>query len=165
MIEIDNKQITIKITEEINKTIINAIEQTLIYENFHKPFDVSVLITDNIGIQRINLEFRHIDKSTDVLSFPMQSYIKGHYENEDFETSFEDINPETGAILLGDIVISSEKAFTQAEEYGHSIFREIAFLTVHSVLHLLGYDHEVEEDRFIMRNKEEEVLNIMQLFR
>jgi probable rRNA maturation factor len=165
MIEIDNKQIAIQITEEINKTIKNAIEEALKYENFLKPYEVSVLITDNTGIQEINSEFRHINKATDVLSFPMLNNEHGSYKNGEIETSFEDINPESGEILLGDIVISIEKAYSQAEEYGHSTLRELAFLTVHSVLHLLGYDHEFDEDRIIMRNKEEEILDTMKLSR
>jgi probable rRNA maturation factor len=88
-----------------------------------------------------------------------------NYKNGVPGTDFEDTNPENGAVLLGDIVISMEMAYSQADEYGHSIHREIAFLTVHSVLHLLGYDHEIDEDRFIMRNKEEEILKAMKLFR
>lgn len=165
MIEIDNRQNIIEITDNINLTIKNAIEYALRYENFAKPYEVSVVITDNLGIQAINLEFRHIDSSTDVLSFPMLDYDDNYYENGIIEASFEDTNPESGEIVLGDIVISIEKALTQAEEYGHSILREIAFLTVHSVLHLLGYDHEIDEDRLIMRSKEEEILNMMKLFR
>jgi probable rRNA maturation factor len=165
MIEIENRQNSIDITEEINNTISDAIEEALLYEKFQDPFDISVIITDNPGIKAINLEFRNIDRETDVLSFPLLNYEDGPYEYDKFEASDEDINPENGAVLLGDIVISIEKAYSQAAEYGHSFSREIAFLVVHSVLHLLGYDHEIEEDKVIMRNKEENILNTMMLFR
>lgn len=165
MIEIDNRQNKMKISEDINTIINSAIDFALKYEGFTRPYEVSVVITDNDGIKNINWEFRKINKETDVLSFPMLEYGEGHYEGFDTESDFRDTNPETGEVILGDIVISIEKAFTQASEYGHSIMREVAFLTVHSVLHLLGYDHELNEDRLIMRKKEEDILSMMKLFR
>lgn len=108
-------------------------------------FEVSVLITDNEKIHQINKEFRGVDKPTDVLSFPMDS--------------------EGEAAMLGDIVISLETALVQAEEYGHSLEREISFLTVHSMMHLFGYDHENEADRARMREMEEKVLGVLNLAR
>ncbi len=105
--------------------------------------EVSVLITDNAGIRELNRTYRQIDRETDVLSFPM----------------------EDDGLLLGDIVLSLEKAYAQAEEYGHSPAREMGFLTVHSMLHLYGYDHMEEEERVEMRRMEEKILAAMGLHR
>ena len=116
-------------------------------ENFGADAEVSVRFVDNETIKELNSQYRNIDRETDVLSFPLG-------ENGEY-----DVNLDTGAKLLGDIVISVEKAIEQADTYNHSLQREIGFLTVHSMLHLLGYDHEcggLEQDR--MRSKEEEVL-------
>lgn len=155
MIEFDNRQDKIEFSDDIKNIIEKSIDFSLKYENFLKEYEVSVVITDNEGIKEINKQFRNIDKETDVLSFPMLD----NKVIDDFD--FEDINPLTGEVILGDIVISLEKAKSQANEYGHSFEREIAFLTVHSTLHLLGYDHEKDEDRIIMRNKEESILENM----
>lgn len=126
----------------------------LINELFDGPAEVSVTFTDDVHIRELNKQYRDIDKSTDVLSFPLG-------ENGEY-----DINHDTGAKILGDIVISIDHAEAQAEEYGHSLQREIGFLTVHSMLHLLGYDHVnggLEEVR--MREKEETVLTKLGLKR
>lgn len=120
-------------------------------------FEVSVLITDDDGIHELNREFRGIDRKTDVLSFPMLEY-------ESEEKPKEDMLPG-GENILGDIVISLETAVSQAEEYGHSVLREISFLTVHSMLHLFGYDHETDKDRQKMRDREEYFLNKLGLVR
>lgn len=129
----------------------NAVLQE---EGFEEKAEVSVRFVDNEIIHELNSQFRNIDRPTDVLSFPL---------GEDGEY---DVNYDTGALLLGDIVISVERAMEQAEEYNHSLQREIGFLTVHSMLHLLGYDHEnggLEEVR--MREKEETVLTQLGLKR
>ncbi len=121
---------------------------------YEPGFEVSVLITDNDEIKILNSQHRQIDKETDVLSFPMIEFDKdGNMPEGVFENQ------------LGDIVISLEKAFAQAEEYGHLPKREVAFLTVHSMLHLFGFDHIEEEDRLKMRKAEEEILNIMGVVR
>ncbi len=129
----------------------------------HIPFDaeVSICFTDNEEIRQINYEQRGIDKATDVLSFPMLELIPG----EEYQVGPEDLDPETGRVYLGDIVISSERAEEQAKEYGHSIERETAFLAIHSLLHLLGYDHMEEEERQVMRKHEEAVLTALSLTR
>ena len=134
------------------KIIRDIIPAALDYEECPYEAEVNVILTDNEAIREINREQRDIDAPTDVLSFPLGD--NGVYDE----------NPETGAIMLGDIVISLEKALRQAEEFGHSTEREVAFLTVHSMHHLLGYDHENggEEER-IMRMKEEQVLEKMGL--
>lgn len=165
MIEFDNRQEKIDFSESIKGLIFEAVEASLKYEGFREEYELSVVITDNVGIREINREFRDIDRETDVLSFPMLEFEEGYSEEGEFEIDFEDKNPETGAVVLGDIVLSLEKAATQSREYGHSIEREVGFLIVHSCLHLLGYDHENGEDRNIMREKEEKILIEMGLTR
>ncbi len=124
-----------------------VIEETLKYENFTDNIEISVTIVTSDEIQKINSKFRNIDNPTDVLSFPMIDFVRG--ETPDFSET----------IILGDIIINIEKAISQAEEYGHSIERELGFLTTHSMLHLLGYDHMEAEEEKIMFEKQEEILN------
>jgi probable rRNA maturation factor len=144
-----NQQDKYKITMKLRALIKKAISATLLQEGFESPAEVSVSFVDNEEIHRLNLEYRGKDKPTDVLSFPM-------WEKEELE---DGTALDGHAVTLGDIIISAEKARAQAEEYGHSIEREITFLSVHSTLHLLGYDHEVsEEDEKYMNKKQEEVL-------
>ncbi|MCR5324743.1 MAG: rRNA maturation RNase YbeY [Lachnospiraceae bacterium] len=127
--------------------------------------EINLTITDNSEIQQINKEFRDIDKPTDVLSFPMVDYE----EPLDFSIAEESpgdyFNPETGELLLGDIVISAEKVIAQAEEYGHGILREYCFLIVHSMLHLFGYDHIEEEDRVKMEALQKEIMDAAGIYR
>ena len=117
----------------------------------HFPYEVQVnlLLTMNDEIHEMNRDFRNIDRATDVLSFPMLEYeTPGDFSH--FESEEDCFDSETGELLLGDIVISKEKVIAQAEEYGHSVKREYAFLIAHSVLHLSGYDHMEEEERIEM---------------
>ena len=133
----------------VRRSVIAALE----YEGFYNDAEVSVTFTDNEGIRRINSEFRGIDKPTDVLSFPLT----------DFEGGDEPPTDEP-LISLGDIVISLERAREQAEEFGHSFERECAFLCVHSMLHLLGYDHvNSDEEDAEMRRRQSEILESMGL--
>ncbi|MGN0534209.1 MAG: rRNA maturation RNase YbeY [Eubacterium sp.] len=144
---ISNKQKAVKVPTGIRLLIRRCCHAVLELENFEGSAEVSVTFVDNEQIRKLNAQHRNIDKATDVLSFPLG-------ENGEY-----DINMDTGAKLLGDIVISVEKAVEQAELYNHPLQREIGFLTVHSMLHLLGYDHEkggLEEVH--MREKEETVL-------
>ncbi|HHW46532.1 MAG TPA: rRNA maturation RNase YbeY [Clostridiales bacterium] len=144
---ITDKQKEIKIPSGIRMLIRRACNAVLKLENFEGPAEINVTFVDDEEIRQLNHKYRNIDASTDVLSFPMGK--DGQY----------DINPETGLKMLGEVVISIPHAVSQANEYGHSLQREIAFLTVHSVLHLLGYDHSnggIEAVR--MREKEETVL-------
>ena len=142
-----------------DREIIEAVvKEALDSENC--PYDISlnVLLTNNEAILEINKEQRGMDLPTDVLSFPMIEYSSP----ADFslvEDCVEDyFHPETGELLLGDIVISVDKVLEQAENYGHSIKRELAFLTAHSMLHLFGYDHMQEEERVIMEQKQRAIL-------
>ncbi len=130
-------------------------------EGITDPCQINILITDDEGIREYNRKFRNIDSATDVLSFPAQELEPGK-----FDPSLLEKDPETDTLLLGDMVISYERAERQAEEYGHSVARELAYLTVHSVLHLLGYDHMDEEtDKPLMRSKEEKILSSINMTR
>lgn len=144
---IQNTQKTVKIPTGIKILIRRSCNAVLAIEEFEEPCEVSVTFVDNEQIAVLNGDFRNKPQPTDVLSFPLG------------EDDTYDVNQETGAILLGDIVISLEKAMEQADLYGHSLQREVAFLTVHSMYHLLGYDHENGgREAQIMREKEEKVL-------
>jgi len=137
----------------IRQMVVAALD----YENCPYEAEVSVTVVDDKEIQEINKTYRNIDKATDVLSFPMYEYEKAaDFDNLD-DSAF---NPESGELLLGDIVISAEKVTAQAKEYGHSKEREFAFLLVHSMLHLLGYDHMEEEERLVMESKQKEILEL-----
>ena len=152
MIYFLNDQNKYAITYKLKILIRRAIEASLAYEGFSNNAQVSLTFTDNDGIRKLNREFRKIDKATDVLSFPLTDYEATEFAIDEPETS------------LGDIVISLEKAQEQAVEFGHSFEREVAFLTVHSMLHLLGYDHvNSEEEDLDMRRRQREILESMGL--
>ena len=144
----ENSQETFKITYKLKMLIRRAILETLRYEKMSGPFEVSVTFTDNDGIHELNRTYRNIDRPTDVLSFPQINYDLG----------------EVAEGMIGDIVLSLERAREQAEDFGHSFERECAFLSVHSTLHLLGYDHELsDEDDADMRVRQSAVMEIMGL--
>lgn len=134
-----------------------VIEAALDYERCPYEATVSLLLTMNNEIQEMNRNFREIDRATDVLSFPMIAYEEaGTFDFlEEDDSAFD---PESGELVLGDIVISKERVIAQAEEYGHSIRREYAFLIAHSMLHLMGYDHMEEEERAVMEQKQRDIL-------
>lgn len=135
-----------------------VIEAALDYENCPYECEINVILTDNVGIHQINSECREIDRPTDVLSFPMAEYeIPGNFEQLEEEQP-ECFHPESGELMLGDIIISLDKVKEQAESYGHSAKREYAFLLAHSMLHLMGYDHMVEAEETVMFQKQEEIL-------
>lgn len=151
---ISNDQKTVKIPTGIRLLVRRCCNAVLTLEKFDGAAEVSVKFVDNHQIRELNNTYRDKDSETDVLSFPLG------------ENGVYDVNHDTGAKLLGDIVISVEKAYEQAEQFGHSLQREIAFLTVHSMLHLLGYDHEVGGMEAVhMREKEETALTQLGLKR
>ncbi len=117
---------------------------------------LTVTVTDNETIRQVNREQRDIDKPTDVLSFPMLFYQEPEVLAEPLQEY--DYDPETGLVVLGDLMLSHEKIKEQAEEYGHTYQRELCYLTLHGLLHLFGYDHMVEEDKAVMRAREKEIL-------
>ena len=148
--------------EDIIKSVIN---ESIDYEKCPYEAEVNVILTDNNEIHQINKEHRAVDSPTDVLSFPMVDY-ENPSDFEGIEDKAEDyFNPDTGELMLGDIVISVEKVIEQAQEYGHSIKRELAFLVAHSMMHLFGYDHMVPEEAAVMEAKQNEVLNNLNIFR
>lgn len=140
------------------------IEAALDYVNCPYEAEVNLLLTMNNEIHEMNRQFREIDRPTDVLSFPMVSYEEAG-EFDFLEEADEYFHPESGELMLGDIVISKEKVIEQAKEYGHSIEREYAFLIAHSMLHLFGYDHMEEEERVVMEEKQKEILELLKILR
>ena len=152
-ISVINRQSAVKLHGELRPLIRRCCAGVLLLENLHGSYEISVLLTDDAGIRKLNAQFRQKDTPTDVLSFPLA------------DDSGSPVNPESGQILLGDIVISVERAVAQAEQNGHSFDREMGYLTVHSMLHLLGYDHMNESEKKIMRQKEEAALESVHLTR
>ncbi len=145
---IKNNQNEVKVPVGLRLLIRRCCQAVLTTEKFDKDAEVSVSFVSNAEIKNLNKIYREKDSVTDVLSFPLTS-----------QDGSVEINQDTGAVLLGDVVISLETAVKQAASYGHSLEREVGFLTVHSMLHLLGYDHETSMlDQRIMREKEESVL-------
>lgn len=127
--------------------------------------EVNVLLTDNASIHEINKANRGVDAATDVLSFPFAEYAApGNFDALE-ETQPEVFHPDTGELMLGDIVISVERVISQAEEFGHSAERELGFLTAHSVLHLCGFDHMEDEDRTAMESRQREVMDALKIYR
>ena len=150
MIYFCNDQDTFPITYKLKMLVREAVVASLKYEGFEHRAEISLTFTDNAGIRTLNRDFRNIDKETDVLSFPLTDYSGTALPIDEINTS------------LGDIVISLERADEQAKEFGHSFEREVAFLTVHSMLHLLGYDHvNSEEEDAEMRRRQREILEGM----
>lgn len=140
----------LELAEEVAEAVLDL--EACPYES-----QVELLLTMNREIHEMNLEFRGIDRATDVLSFPMIDYEEaGTFDHLEENDSYFD--PESGELMLGNIVISKEKVMEQAEEYGHSVKREYAFLIAHSMLHLLGYDHMEENEREVMEKKQRQVL-------
>ena len=135
----------------------NVIEAALEYENCPYEAEISVLLTTDEEIRKLNRSARGLDRPTDVLSFPMLEYDRpGDFSHaEEDESCF---NPDTGELILGDIMISVPKLKEQAEAYGHSQLREYAFLIAHSLLHLMGYDHMEPEEAALMESRQREIL-------
>ena len=150
----ENEQEKLPLTYKLKMLVRGAVEATLDLENYQNTAEVSITFTDNENIHKLNAKYRGVDRPTDVLSFPLF----------DYEGTSEEPPVDEMMNMLGDIVISLERAAEQAEEFGHSFEREGAFLTAHSMLHLLGYDHELgeEEDRE-MREKQNAVMDMLGL--
>lgn len=148
----------IKFLFDSEKLIKDVVIKTLEFESFPYEAEVNILITDDENIRKTNMEFREIDKETDVLSFPSVDFTSPSDFSVIEEHPIYYINPENDEVILGDILISAQRVKEQAKEYGHSETREFGFLIVHSMLHLLGYDHIDEEERKIMERKQEEIL-------
>lgn len=159
------EEVTVPFDFEYESLAKEVISFTLDHENFPYESEVNLTLTDNDGIHEINKMYRQIDRPTDVLSFPMLSYeAAGDFSKleDDYDDNF---NPDTGEIMLGDIVISVDKVLEQAESYGHTPRREYAFLIVHSMLHLFGYDHMTPEETVQMEAKQRQILEEMNITR
>lgn len=141
---ISNLQEKINFDQKMEQLIERVVNKTLEEKGLTKDGEVSIALVDNLYIQELNNKYRQLDKPTDVLSFPMDG-----------------VDEEADYLVLGDIIISLEKALEQAEDYGHSLEREVAFLTVHGMLHLLGYDHEEEAERNLMENEQKAILDLL----
>ncbi len=144
----NNRQEKIEITNKYKESVQLAASMCLEIENMNDNVEISISFVTNDEIKELNKIYRNVNKETDVLSFPM-----------------DDDEEQDGTIILGDIVISSEKIVEQAKEYGHSFEREMIYLVVHSMFHLLGYDHIEENEKSIMREKEKEVMKKIKLFK
>ncbi|MBQ1327092.1 MAG: rRNA maturation RNase YbeY [Eubacterium sp.] len=145
--------------EEFNTIIKDIIEYSIDYLNCPYECEVEVILTDNDGIHEINKAERQIDAPTDVLSFPMLDFNEPADLSLVEENPSEYFNPETGEMLLGDIVLNLDRVRSQALDFGHSEKREVAFLTAHSMLHLFGYDHMNDDEREVMERTQNDILN------
>ncbi len=159
-IYIENLQSKLEISAKHILLIEQCMEKILENEKLDIPVELNILIVDNDEIRNINREHRNVDSATDVLSFPMVEMHEG-----EILSMAGDFDLDENSLILGDIIISAEKAREQAEQYGHSFEREIGFLSTHGLLHILGYDHETPEQEQKMRDKQETVLKAMGLCR
>jgi len=145
-IYIDNRQNKLELDDNMYKILEEVVEECLLLEKKSTNYEISISLVDNKEIRELNREYRNMDSETDVLSFPLDQ--------------------EFGEVpMLGDIVISLERALEQSIEYGHSLTREVAYLTAHSMFHLMGYDHMEEDEKHIMREKEKEIMKRLRIFK
>ena len=148
------------IPKRFEEIVNEIIEASCDYVKCPYECEINVIFTDNEGIQIINKDFRDIDAPTDVLSFPLIEYeAPADFSNIE-EESVDYFNQDNGELLLGDIILNVDRIKSQSEEFNHSICRELAFLTAHSMLHLFGYDHIDDAERAVMEEKQEEILNM-----
>lgn len=166
MLYTENRQSKLDVSDQLVDNIKNVCDFALKEECVELDYQISLLFVDNEEIREINQETRGIDKATDVLSFPMLDFEEGKvfkdlYLNYEFDETYKDGDE----LVLGDMVLSLEKALEQSKEYNHSYEREVSYLVVHSILHLLGYDHMIDSDKVKMRKREEEILNKLDIKR
>ena len=155
-----DREIDVDYTDIINKVVCQAVD----FIKCPYECEVNVTIVDNNTIHEINREQRKIDRPTDVLSFPMLDYeVAGDFSMA--EDDISNFNPDSGELILGDIVISYDKVIEQAAWYGHSVKREFSFLILHSILHLFGYDHMTNEERIVMEGIQRDILNNLNITR
>lgn len=150
---------------DIEKVVESVLIEVLDSEGCPYESQVNVLLTDNEGIRMFNKEYRNIDKETDVLSFPNLDFEEPGFYEVDEEAEADYFDPESGELILGDIIISVDKVKEQSESYGHSQKREFAFLVAHSMLHLAGYDHMEPDEAKVMEAKQEAVLQKLNITR
>ena len=149
-----------------DQLIKDVVDAALDFEECPYDVELNVILTSNEEIALINRDYRDIDRPTDVLSFPMVDYVMpGNFTDLDSYDVEDYFNPETGELMLGDIIISVDKVYEQAEKYGHTVQREIVFLIAHSMLHLFGYDHVEPEETQVMEVKQHDILKMLGLNR
>lgn len=166
MIYVDNRQKKLEVNDDFIEKLTKVIEFSLSEEEVYVPCEISLVFVDNKEIREINNNTRGINRETDVLSFPMLEYENKKVFKEMYKNyKFSQIDFNGDELVLGDIVLSLEKALEQSIEFNHSYEREASYLVVHSVLHLLGYDHMEDEGKRIMRSREEEILNKLSITR
>lgn len=166
MLYTDDRQDKIEVKEDLVKRINEVCNVALKEEQVEVEYQISLLFVDNNEIKEINNETRNIDRETDVLSFPMLDFNSGNvFKDQYLNYKFDEVYLDGEELVLGDIVLSLEKALEQSEEYNHSFEREVCYLVVHSILHLLGYDHMEEEEKLIMRAREEYILKKLDIKR
>ena len=160
-----DKECDIEFSFDVDAVAKAVVEMSLDYVKCPYDIEVSLLITDNEGIREYNRDYRNIDKETDVLSFPNVDF-ETPADFSDVEESFEDyFNPDSGNLMLGDIIVSAQRVLEQAVAYGHSEKREFAFLIAHSMLHLCGYDHMEDSERVEMEKHQEAILEALKISR
>ena len=149
---------------DVDKLTEILLDKVCDYEKCPYEANVNLIVTHSEEVRVYNKEYRDIDSTTDVLSFPALEIVNGRFDDAVRDVS-DAFDPETGELILGDIVINADRVYSQAEEYGHSVKREFAFLVTHSLLHLCGYDHMDEESARIMEAKQEEILTALGILR
>lgn len=160
------KEVDTELSFDYEKIIRQVIDAALEFEDCPYEVEINVILTSDEEIAMINRDYRDIFKPTDVLSFPMVDYVApGDFSQLDTYNEEDYFNPETGELMLGDIIISVDKVIEQASKYGHSQERELGFLTAHSMLHLFGYDHMEPEETENMETKQRDILNLVHLSR
>lgn len=165
-INIENRQNTICLSEDFIDFIKEIVECVLEFEEINIECEIAILFVDNETIKEINFEHRGINRETDCLSFPMLYYEEGKVFNDQYKKfKFKDYDMNEENLLLGDIIVSLEKAQSQSLEFGHKFEREVMYLVIHSLLHLLGYDHTKEKDKKTMRCREKEIIRKLCIFR
>ncbi|MGL5245116.1 MAG: rRNA maturation RNase YbeY [Sarcina sp.] len=166
MILLDDRQNKFKVDHNFLNKLKSTIEEVLKEEQVEENCQISLVFVDNEEIKNINRDCRGIDKATDVLSFPMLTYPQGKvYKEAYLKHRFDETYFDDKELVLGDIVLSLERAKEQSEEFNHSFIRESCYLVTHSVLHLLGYDHMKDDEKKIMRKREEEILSNLNITR
>ncbi len=150
---------------DVKEVVKLVVDEVLEQENCPYESQINVLLTDNEGIRYFNKEYRDIDRETDVLSFPNVDFTEPGVFDIDEDAEADYFDPESGELILGDIIISVDKVIEQAQNYGHSRLREFAFLVAHSMLHLSGYDHMEPEEAKVMEEKQEQILTRLNITR
>lgn len=150
---------------DVKEVVKLVVDEVLEQENCPYESQINVLLTDNEGIRYFNKEYRDIDRETDVLSFPNVDFTEPGVFDIDEDSEADYFDPESGELILGDIIISVDKVMEQAQNYGHSRLREFAFLVAHSMLHLSGYDHMEPEEAKVMEEKQEQILTRLNITR